>query len=85
MSRWRPLLDAFVRSRAEEMRFVPGEKIFILRHGQRTDLGREPLASATIESLAGEIPDAPPVAEGRFASWAAGYLATRGATAGAVA
>jgi len=67
MSRWRPLLDAFVRSRAEEMRFVPGEKIFILRHGQRTDLGREPLASATIESLAGEIPDAPPVAEGRFA------------------
>jgi len=66
MSRWRPLLDAFLRSRAEEMRFVPGEKIFILRQGQRLDLGREPLAVATIESLVAEIPDVPPQGAGKF-------------------
>ena len=66
MSRWRPLLDAFVRSRAEEMRFVPGEKIFIVRQGQRLDLGREPLAVATIDSLVAEIPDIPPAAVGKF-------------------
>jgi len=67
VSRWRPLLDAFVRSRAEEMRFVPGEKIFILRHGQRMDLGREPLAVATIESLVAEVPGASSAASGSFA------------------
>ncbi|HET9795255.1 MAG TPA: type IV pilus twitching motility protein PilT [Thermoanaerobaculia bacterium] len=66
MSRWRPLLDAFVRSRADEMRFVPGEKIFIVRQGQRLDLGREPLAVATIESLVAEIPDVPALAVGKF-------------------
>ncbi len=66
MSRWRPLLDAFSRSHADEMRFVPSEKIFILRQGQRLDLGRELLTVPTIESLAAEIPDAPPGTTGRF-------------------
>ena len=66
MSRWRPLLDAFVRSHADEMRFMPNEKIFILRQGQRLDVGREPLAVGTIDSLVAEIPDVPPTATGRF-------------------
>ena len=66
MTRWRPLLDAFVRSRAEEMRFMPNEKIFILRQGQRLDVGREPLTVGTIDSLAAEIPDVPAAAVGRF-------------------
>jgi len=66
MSRWRPLLDAFTRSHADEMRLVPTEKIFILRQGQRLDLGRELLSVPTIESLAAEIPDAPPGSVGRF-------------------
>ena len=66
MSRWRPLLDAFIRSRADEMRFMPNEKIFILRQGQRLDVGREPLTVATIDSLAAEVPDVPPAAVGRF-------------------
>ena len=66
MSRWRSLLDAFVRSHADEMRFMPNEKIFILRQGQRLDVGREPLTVATIDSLASEVPDAPPMGTGRF-------------------
>ncbi|HWC65237.1 MAG TPA: hypothetical protein VG777_04075, partial [Thermoanaerobaculia bacterium] len=48
------------------MRFVPGEKIFIVRQGQRLDLGREPLAVATIESLVAEAPEIPPGAVGKF-------------------
>ncbi|HET7451659.1 MAG TPA: type IV pilus twitching motility protein PilT [Thermoanaerobaculia bacterium] len=66
MSRWRPLLDAFVRSRADEMRFVPGEKIFIVRQGHRLDLGREPLVPATIEGLVSEIPGIAPRGAGSF-------------------
>ena len=66
MSRWRPLLDAFIRSRAEEMRFTPNEKIFILRQGQRLDVGREPLTVGTIDSLVAEVPDVPVGGVGRF-------------------
>jgi twitching motility protein PilT len=55
MSRIGPLLDALRRSDAEEMRLVPGERIFVLRRGQRQDVGREPLAPATTRALALEL------------------------------
>ena len=45
---------------------MPSEKIFILRQGQRLDVGREPLSVATIDSLAAEIPNVPAGATGRF-------------------
>ena len=53
-SRLTPLLDALKRSGADEMRLEPGQKIFILRQGQRLEGGGEPLTAASIEALATE-------------------------------
>lgn len=55
ISKLAPLLEALQRSGAEEMHLLPGEKIYVLRSGQRLDVGREPLTTTSLEGLAAEL------------------------------
>ncbi|MGH9441468.1 MAG: type IV pilus twitching motility protein PilT [Thermoanaerobaculia bacterium] len=55
MSRLVPLLEALVRSAADEMILIPGEKIFARRKGQRLELGREALSAGAVEGVVSEI------------------------------
>jgi twitching motility protein PilT len=62
MSKLTPLLEAMQRAGAEEMHLLPGEKIYVLRGGERLDVGREPVSPASLEGLAAEL--APPGTSG---------------------
>jgi twitching motility protein PilT len=55
MSRLEPLIEALLRSQAQEMRLDVGQRIYVLRSGKRKDVGREPLQAVTLNALAAEV------------------------------
>jgi len=50
--RMEPLMEALVRSDAQEMRLMPGEKIFVVKGGQKSIVGREPISQGTLLQMA---------------------------------
>jgi twitching motility protein PilT len=50
-----PLMDALEKSGAEEMHLEPDQPIYILRDGQRQNLGREGVQQNTLERLVAEV------------------------------
>jgi twitching motility protein PilT len=54
VSRFHQLFDAVIKTQADELRMISGEKIHILRKGTRQDIGKEPLRAVNIDPLASE-------------------------------
>jgi twitching motility protein PilT len=54
-SRFDALFDALTKTKADELRLVIGERIHILRKGQKQDIGKEPLKASNIDPLVLEV------------------------------
>jgi twitching motility protein PilT len=50
-----PLIDALIRTEADEVRLVVGERIYVSNGGRRQDIGREPLQGPSVAALAKEV------------------------------
>ena len=59
MSLIEPLMDALKKAEAEEMHLEPDQPIYVLRDGQRQNLGRERVQETMLERLAHEVVDVP--------------------------
>ncbi len=50
--RMEPLMETLQKSDGEEMHLVPGERVYVVRAGQRSVVGREPISPGALLQMA---------------------------------
>ena len=50
--RMEPLMETLQKSDGDEMRLEPGERVYVLKRGQRSPVGREPVSAGALLQMA---------------------------------